>query len=193
MPMIREAIVTTLGGAGKPHVAPFGLIAAGKRWVIAPFRPSTTLDNLLAVPYAVANFTDDVRLFAGCLTGRRDWPLITASRIAVPRLAEALAHAELAVEEITDDATRPRFACAILHEETHASFGGFNRAKAAVIEACILVSRIHMLPREKVEQEIAYLSIAVEKTAGPEEAQAWSWLMDEIKARYSGRGFKSSS
>ena len=68
MPMIREAIVTTVNAAGKAHVAPFGLIAAGKQWVIAPFRPSTTLENLLAVPYAVANFTDDVRLFAGCLT-----------------------------------------------------------------------------------------------------------------------------
>jgi hypothetical protein len=45
-----------------------------------------------------------------------------------------------------------------------------------------------MLPREKVEQEIAYLSIAIEKTAGPDEAQAWSWLMDEIKARYSAKG-----
>jgi uncharacterized protein len=185
VPMIREAIVTTVSAAGKAHVAPFGLIAERNRWVIAPFRPSTTLDNLLAIPYAVANFTDDVRLFAGCLTGRRDWPLVPAARIAVPRLADALAHAELAVETVTEDATRPRFACGIVHEETHAPYGGFNRAKAAVIEACILVSRIQMLPRQKVEQEIAYLSIAVEKTAGPEEAQAWSWLMDEIKATYS--------
>ncbi len=185
MPMIREAIVTTLNAAGKAHVAPFGLIAAGKQWVIAPFRPSTTLDNLLAVPYAVANFTDDVRVFAGCLTGRRDWPLVPASHIRVPRLAHALAHAELAVEEVTEDPTRPRFAFRTLHEATHAPYGGFNRAKAAVIEACILVSRLHMLPKEKVEQEVAYLASAVEKTAGPEEAQAWSWLMDEIKARYS--------
>ncbi|MBV8770528.1 MAG: DUF447 family protein, partial [Hyphomicrobiales bacterium] len=64
MPMIREAIVTTVNRAGKAHVAPFGLIASGERWVIAPFRPSTTLDNLLEIPFAVANFTDDVRLFA---------------------------------------------------------------------------------------------------------------------------------
>ena len=49
MPMIREAIVTTVSAAGKAHVAPFGLIAEGKRWVIAPFRPSTTLENLLAL------------------------------------------------------------------------------------------------------------------------------------------------
>ncbi|MBV9741545.1 MAG: DUF447 family protein [Hyphomicrobiales bacterium] len=188
MPMIREAIITTVSLAGKVHVAPFGLIAEGNRWVIAPFRPSTTLDNLIAVPYAVANFTDDVRLFAGCLTGRRDWPLVPASRIAVSRIADALAHAELAVEKVAEDAARPRFVCGIVHEETHAPFGGFNRAKAAVIEACILLSRLHMLPRQKVEQELAYLTVAVEKTAGPEEAQAWSWLMDEVKARYATAG-----
>jgi len=186
--MIREAIITTVSPAGKVHVAPFGLIAEGNRWVIAPFRPSTTLDNLIAVPYAVANFTDDVRLFAGCLTGRRDWPLVPASKIAVSRIADALAHAELAVEKVAEDAARPRFVCGIVHEETHAPFGGFNRAKAAVIEACILLSRLHMLPRQKVEQELAYLTISVEKTAGPEEAQAWSWLMDEVKARYATAG-----
>ena len=186
MPMIREAVVTTVNAAGEAHIAPFGLIAEGKQWVIAPFRPSTTLDNLTSVPYAVANFTDDVLIFAGCLTGRRDWPLI-ASRIAVPRLAATLAHAELAVDRVGGDATRPRFSCRVLHQETHAPFGGFNRAKAAVVEACILVSRLQMLPRRKVEQEIAYLSIAVEKTAGPEETQAWSWLMDKVKSHYSAQ------
>jgi hypothetical protein len=183
--MIREVIVTTVNAAGEAHLAPFGLIAAGRQWVIAPFRPSTTLDNLLAVPYAVANFTDDVLIFAGCLTGRRDWPLLAGSRSPVPRLACALSHAELAVESVTEDATRPRFACRVDHQETHAPFGGFNRAKAAVVEACILVSRLHMLAREKVEQEIAYLRIAVDKTGGPEEAQAWSWLMDRIASHYS--------
>src|ERR1700722_15978233 len=175
MPMIREVIVTTVNAAGGAHLAPFGLIAAGNRWIIAPFRPSKTLDNLVAVPCAVASFTDDVLVFAGCLTGRRDWPLLATPGKRVPRLAAALSHAELVVEAVAEDATRPRFACRVEHQEMHAPFGGFNRAKAAVIEACILVSRLHMLAREKVEQEIAYLRIAVDKTGGPDETQAWSW------------------
>jgi uncharacterized protein len=186
VPMIREAIVTTVNAKGEAHIAPFGLIASGKHWVIAPFRPSTTLDNMLAVPNAVANFTDDVLIFAGCLTGRRDWPLVAASHQPVPRLAGALAHAELAVETVVDDAVRPRFTCAVIHQETHAPFGGFNRAKAAVVEGCILVSRLGMLPRQKVEQEIAYLQIAIDKTAGEEEIQAWSWLMAKVKAHDEG-------
>ena len=50
----------------------------------------------------------------------------------------------------------------------------------AVIEAAILVSRLHILPRDKVEREIAYLEIAIGKTAGPREREAWLWLTERI-------------
>jgi hypothetical protein len=182
--MIRETIVTTADAAGQVHIAPIGIIADADHWIIAPFRPSATLDNLRAVPFAVANYTDDVRVFAGCLTGRHDWPTTPAQIVPVPRLAAALAHAELTVDTVADDDQRPRFRCRVVHCAAHAPFEGFNRAKAAVIEAAILVSRLGMLPREKVEQEIAYLQIAVAKTAGPAEQEAWSWLMEKIAAHY---------
>ena len=74
MPRIVETIVTTTNAKGEPHIAPLGLIEDGDNWIIAPFRPSRTLDNLNEVPYAVASHTDDVRVFAGCVTGRKDWP-----------------------------------------------------------------------------------------------------------------------
>jgi hypothetical protein len=48
-----------------------------------------------------------------------------------------------------------------------------------------------MLPREKIETEIAYLAIAVEKTAGPEESEAWGWLMQRVK-RYFAEGSTNS-
>jgi uncharacterized protein len=182
--MIRETIVTTANAAGKVHIAPIGIIADEDHWIIAPFRPSATLDNLRAVPFAVANYTDDVRIFAGCLTGRNDWPTTAAQAIPVPRLAAALAHAELAVDTVAEDEQRPRFRCRVVHRAAHAPFEGFNRAKAAVVEAAILVSRLGMLPRDKVEQEIAYLQTAVAKTAGPAEQEAWRWLTDKISAYY---------
>jgi hypothetical protein len=186
MAMIREAIVTTADSSGRVHIAPFGLIADGEGFIIAPFRPSATLDNLRAVPFAVANFTDDVRIFAGCLTGRTQWPTTASSSVPVPRLADALAHAELAVAHVSEDDQRPRFHCRIVHRGAHAPFLGLNRAKAAVLEAAILVSRLHLLPREKIEAEIAYLETAVTKTAGPAEQEAWTWLMDKIRAHYAG-------
>lgn len=182
MPMIRETIVTTMSAKGVVHIAPLGIIADGDGWIIAPFRPSTTLENLRAVPFAVANYTDDVRVFAGCLTGRTSWPTTASDHVSVPRLIAALAHAELAVESIAEDEQRPRFRCRVVHRATHAPFAGFNRAQAAVIEAAILVSRLHMLPRDKIDSEIAYLETAIVKTAGPAEQEAWDWLMAKVRA-----------
>jgi hypothetical protein len=184
MPMIRETIVTTVNRDGHVHIAPLGIIADGEGWILAPFRPSTTLENLSAVPFAVANYTDDVRIFAGCLTGRHDWPTTASNKVPVPRLEGALAHVELTVDRVSDDDQRPRFHCRVVHRGSHAPFEGFNRAQAAIIEAAILVSRLHLLPREKIESEIAYLQIAIGKTAGIAEQQAWGWLMEKIRAHY---------
>ena len=187
MPMIRETIVTTISEAGAVHIAPLGIIADGEGWIIAPFHPSVTIDNLRAVPFCVANYTDDVRVFAGCLTGRPDWPTVAADKVPVPRLSGALAHAELAVAHVTDDPQRPRFHCGVVHTASHAAFQGFNRAQAAVIEAAILASRLDFLPRDKVEREIAYLESAVLKTAGPAEQEAWQWIIDRIATHYADR------
>lgn len=184
MPMIRETIVSTADESGRVHLAPIGIIAEDDGWIIAPFRPSTTLDNLRAVPFAAANFTDDVRIFAGCLTGRNQWPTTRCAEIPVPRLALALAHAELAVTRVTEHALRPRFHCRVLRTVAHAPFKGFNRAQAAVIEAAILVSRLAMLPRDKVEGELSYLEIAVTKTASSAEEEAWNWLKQATAAFY---------
>ena len=184
MPMIREAIVATVNAEGQPHLAPLGLIAEGEAWILAPFHPSTTLENLRQSPFATANLTDDVRIFAGCLTGRRDWPLSPARVVAAPRLRDTLAHLELAVAEVREDALRPRFVCRVVHREMHAPFLGFNRAQSAVIEGAVLVSRLHMIPRAEIEQELARLEIAVGKTAGPAELEAWGWLREKAARHF---------
>ena len=181
--MIRECIITTINAAGNPQIAPLGLIEDGEGWIIAPFRPSVTLDNLTAVPHAIANFVVDARVFAGCLTGRKDWPLV-ATRGPVPRLAAALSHAALNVSKVVEHKQRPHFHCRVGDVEIHGAFPGYNRAQNAVLECAILVSRLHMLPREKVTAELAYLEIAVSKTAGPDETEAWGWLMERVNAFY---------
>ena len=50
-----------------------------------------------------------------------------------------------------------------------------------MLEAAILVSRLHMLPLEKIESEIDYLRIGLDKTAGDKEREAWGWLMAVIE------------
>ena len=68
-----------------------------------------------------------------------------------------------------------------MHEITHGPFRGFNRAQSAVVEAAILVSRLHMLSPEKIRSELTYLTIAIDKTAGAREIEAWGWLLTKIR------------
>ncbi|MCB5184187.1 DUF447 family protein [Methylobacillus gramineus] len=179
--MIYESILISLNNQGQPHIAPFGVRERDGLVLIAPFRPSVTLDNLLTTGHAVLNFTDDVRVFAGSLTGHGTWPLRKATTVNGYVLESALAHQELELVEVKDNPHRPELYFQVRHSETHAPFRGFNRAQAAVIELAVLVSRLHMLPLEKIDDEIRYLNIAIEKTAGEREKQAWQWLIDKVE------------
>ncbi|MCI0666823.1 MAG: DUF447 family protein [Methylococcaceae bacterium] len=178
--MIREIVITSWNNAGRTHIAPMGIHDQGRQYLVMPFKPSTTLDNILETGYAVMNCTDDVRIYAGCLTGRRDFALCNTERIAGKRLAGALAHTELKLVRYEEDGQRPRLYCEAVHEASHQTFRGFNRAQFSVLEAAILVSRLHLLPWKKIETEIEYLRIGVDKTAGERELEAWHWLMQRI-------------
>ena len=187
MPKVIETIVTTLNPDDTPYIAPLGLIADGPHWIIAPFKPSRTLENLTRSSLACASHTTDVRVFAGGVTGRKSWPAKPATAIKGARLSECVSHWELTVDRVIEDETRPRFLCRIAHTESHAPWGGYNRAQAAVIECAVLVTRLHMLPPEKIEAELKYLQIAIDKTAGPLELEAWSWLMERITSWRAGK------
>ncbi|MDD1632685.1 MAG: DUF447 family protein [Methylococcaceae bacterium] len=179
--MIQETIVTTQNSSGVTHIAPMGIHVNGDDFIILPFRPSMTLNNLLESKTAVLNYCDDVRVFAGCLTGRRDWPLIPAEKIKGQVLQCALAHTEVELVRIEDDPARPKLFCKAVHTVNHAPFKGFNRAQYSVLEAAILISRLNRLPIEKIESEIDYLRIGLEKTGGDRELEAWGWLMAVIE------------
>ena len=183
--LIRETIVSTLNADGSTHLSPLGVhVENEKSLKLLPFRPSRTLDNLSREPgaHAVINYTDDVRVFAGCLTRQGDWPLSDCAHSGVKRLRDALAHDEVRVAATDDDEVRPAFTCTVENRETHRPFLGFNRAQAAVIELAILVSRLHMLPMEQILDETERLRIAYDKTAGERERIAWQWLSDKITA-----------
>jgi len=182
--MIFETIVTTGAADGNTHIAPMGLRQQDGLFLLAPFKPSRTLDNMRREGHAIINYTDDVRVFAGCLSGHWDWPLCPAVKVSGQRLQDCLSHVELQLEHVNEDEQRPELLFRPVYEETHAPFRGFNRAQSAVIEAAVLVSRLHMLPRKKIEAEISYLSIAIEKTAGPREQVAWDWMLQRISSFY---------
>lgn len=179
--MIYETIVISTDANNNPHIAPFGVREQDGLVLIAPFRPSATLDNFLRKRGATVNLTDDVRVFAGALTGHRKWQTRPAEKVEGFVLDQVLAHRELELVSVKEDAIRPAFYFRTVHEANHQPFRGFNRAQAAVIELSVLVSRLHMLPMEKIDAELAYLTIAIEKTAGERELEAWGWLLEHVE------------
>jgi uncharacterized protein len=179
---IFETVVTTVAADGTPHVAPMGVRLQDERIVLMPFKPSTTHDNIIASGHAVLNIVTDTRVFAGCVTGRKTWPTLPAEQVPGVRLACALEHIELRLMGCSDDAQRPVLTLNRVHAVRHAPFAGLNRAQAAVIEGAVLVSRLHMLPAAKIDSEMAYLQIAIDKTAGAGEREAWAWLREAVAA-----------
>lgn len=182
--MILETIITSIDHDGKPHVAPFGVRLENENIIISPYKPSHTLENILASNVAVMSNTDDVRVFAGALTGRQPWTLIPTNQVNGFRLKNCLAHTELQLLKVRDDALRPQLVMQQIISENHAAFKGFNRAQAAVLELAVLVSRLDRLPKARVESELQYLQIAIDKTAGEIEHEAWSWLIEKIQTFY---------
>ena len=182
--MILETIIITVNAAHEPHITPFGVQFEGEQVIIAPYVPSKTLDNIVATGFAVMNMTDDVRVFAGALTHRTQWPLQPINNHQGYRLTDCLAHTVLQLIEVRKDETRPQLVMQVVSSENHQPFQGFNRAQAAVIELSILVSRLPRLPRKKIQSEMQYLQIAIDKTAGERELQAWNWLNEAVEAYY---------
>lgn len=182
--MIFETIIISTDSHGEAHVTPFGVKHEAGKVIISPFRPSKTLDNILATKTASMNLTDDVRVFAGALTQHQAWELLPTNNIEGFRLQDCLTHVELALDSIRDDAKRPQLVMRCVATSHHQSFRGFNRAQAAVIELAVLASRLHLLPSEKIQTELAYLQIAIDKTAGERELEAWRWLNEKINQYY---------
>ena len=180
--MIHEVIVTTMSKTDGVHIAPMGIRFLEKKVIISPFRPSQTLDNILESNIATINFVDDVRVFAGIVSRyKKEWELSKQDKHdVVPNLVVANTVYNLTVNDFEDDEKRPNIVCDIKKSVILKPFLGFNRAQFSVIEASVLISRLGMIPIEKIDEEIEYLKIGIDKTAGPNEEEAWGWIQKKI-------------
>ena len=76
------------------------------------------------------------------------------------------------------DASRERveIEVRVVAEHVGRPFLGFHRAAHAVVEAAILVTRLHILGPGEVGRQLAHLRPLVEKTGGPREREAFAVL-----------------
>lgn len=187
--MILEGIVTSLNAAGELNVAPMGpVVDRSMAWMhLRPFQSSQTFRNLKEQPHGVFHVVDDVLLLAKAAIGKLDQSPETFAADKVPGrvLASACRWYEFEIESL--DATRDRtdIRVRVVHVGRLRDFFGFNRAMHAVVEAAILATRLHLLPRDEIEGQIAALRSPVEKTAGPNERAAFQFVCDYVANHYS--------
>jgi hypothetical protein len=186
--VILEGIVTTLNSQDVLNVAPMGPeVADGSemdRFVLRPYRSSTTYANLKARGEGVLHVTDDVLLLAQAAIGSalEPFPAIRpASKVAGAVLADACRFYEFRVVELDDRDDRTRIIVETIAQGRHRDFFGFNRAKHAVLEAAILATRTAWLPLRDLLKEFRKLEVLVDKTGGPAEHAAFTLLHDFLR------------
>ena len=182
--MIIETIVTTLDIDGAVNVAPMGVewTGGGEPPVLKPFLATSTYRNVVATRAAVVNLVDDVRVFARAAISNPLYAVLPASVVRGVVLEVACSWRELQVRSIDSTPPRSRIETEIVHHGFRREFIGFNRARHAVLETAIYATRVHMLPRDFLESELARLQVIVEKTAGPSEHEAMAMLADYIRS-----------
>jgi hypothetical protein len=178
--MILEGIVTTLNTNGAVHVAPMGPIVDESLATLRlrPFKTSQTYANLNRTRFGVFHVVDDVLLLARSAVGLLPEapPTFPAARVPGAVLADGCRWYEFEVREIDDSNERAEMRAHVLNAGRVRDFFGFNRAKHAVLEAAILATRVHLIPRAEILSEFGRLKPAVAKTGGPNEIEAFAML-----------------
>ena len=183
--MIIESIVTTMDADGRVNCAPMGVEWGDDVIVLKPFLDTATYRNVVATRSAVVNLTDDVRVFARAAISNPEYPRKPAVKVQGVVLADACSWRELTVRSIDSTPPRSRIEMAVVHYGAAREFIGFNRARHAVLEAAIYATRLHLLPREHIDSEMARLQVIVDKTAGPAEQEAMALLVEHMRQAWS--------
>ncbi|MEZ6093106.1 MAG: DUF447 family protein [Pirellulaceae bacterium] len=189
--MILEGIVSTTNDDGTPHLAPMGPVFENgyQSFVLKPFQGSTTLTNLISKRSGVLHFVDDSVLFARSVIHRWDTlpPLRLADIAQAPMLKEFLRAFEFEVSSEDVSNQRAELKCKTVNEHIGRPPRGANRGFNAIIEACILVSRLHICPKEKIGDQWSELERLVDKTGGRSEIEAFRILTEFLNESVSNQ------
>jgi hypothetical protein len=180
--VILETIVTTVAEDGAVNCAPMGVEWGEDTIILKPFLETATYRNVLATRAAVVNLVDDVRVFARAAISNPQYPTVPAVVIQGVVLADCCSWREVEVRSIDSTPPRSRIETAVVHRGSRREFIGFNRARHAVLEAAIHVTRLHLLPRAFIDSELARLQVIVDKTAGPQEIEAMMLLTEHVRS-----------
>ncbi|HEX9117302.1 MAG TPA: DUF447 domain-containing protein [Anaerolineae bacterium] len=184
--MIVETIVSTVDQAGRPNFAPMGVQWAEDELVIRPFCATHTYQNLVATGYGVVNITDDSGAFVESALG--DFPLAFFPAVTVPGVvfAGACYWREVTLASAGGSEQRAELRCRIVSRGWQRDFLGYNRGRAAVIEAAILATRLHLLERVRVMAALDEFDTIVRKTGDAAERAALARVREYTRNWFDG-------
>jgi hypothetical protein len=179
--LIIEGLLTTVADDGQPHVAPMGPVVDPdlQSWLLRPFQSSTTFQYLRQRPNCIFHVVDDVLPIVQNVLGLPD-ELQYRPHPGGWLIASACSWHHLQVTEWDVSSPRSEARATVQASGSLRPFWGWNRAKHAVLEAAILITRLHLLEQDEVRRQFEWLAVAVTKTAGPRELQAWDLLRERL-------------
>lgn len=180
--MILEGIVTTLGENGRVNVSPMGPIASPdlRTLTLRPFKSSQTYQNLKTHGEGVFHVIDDAEMLARAAVSDITPEMRRASAVNGWIIQGACRALELRVRSLDESTERASILVDVVRIETLRESFGFNRAKHAVVEAAILATRVHFLPREQILSKFDELAVLVQKTGGAAEERGFALLRDHV-------------
>ncbi len=199
--MVIEGILTTENADGSMHVSPIGphVNLELTSWTLKPFQSSTTFLNLRKSSRAVFHVVDDPLLMAVAVLGLCNpgedpatvQDVLNADQISAVVVAKfhlqigwvlelSCRYFALSIDQWDVSAPRAIAGCSLGYHREIRPFWGWNRARHSILELAILASRVHMLERSVIDDELNRHKIIIEKTAGTREMAAWELLKKRL-------------
>ncbi|MDG2131715.1 MAG: DUF447 family protein [Fuerstiella sp.] len=182
--------MTSTNADGKINVAPMGPIVRGdfESLLLRPFRGSTTYANLIETRTAVFHVVDRVGVIARAAVSRLDRlpDTVAATAVSGAVLVDCCRWFEVKIRDVDITNERSEMQAEVVYAGQRRPYFGLNRARHAVIEAAILATRVHLVPRDEIESALQMLAPAVARTGGPEETDAFDMLQRHIELHYVG-------
>ncbi len=181
--MIIEGLVTCDSPTG-PHVSVLGPVVDEdlQSWLLRPFQTSQIFSLLRESKICTFHVIDDVvpivRLVLGEPSG------VTTHRSGDAWIIDQACHwykLELLEWNLSNQRSEVR-ARTIAHQ-VQRPFWGWNRARHALLEAAILVSRAHLVTQAELIASLQPFQLIIDKTAGSRERQAWQWIQERVHSQ----------
>lgn len=177
--MIIEGLITC-GNESGPHVAALGPVVNEEltEWTLRPFQTSTIFTLLRSNPTCVFHVIDDALSIVELVLGQS--PQLTFEQLDSGgwMVREACHWYQLEVHSWKLQDQRSEAQARLVAQGDNRPFWGWNRAKHALLEAAILISRAGIIPADQLSRQLDQLQSPIEKTAGPRELAAWQLILN---------------